>query len=246
MRVAFYNQMFGLNGRKLFSNIIGHYSVHFRNNRKKILKRMDINRTVEVVRKIDADVIGIAEVLEHQECDLRENLQRMGYKSIYFEKGHRTKFRKMHVKIVIASRADCKKIHIKGFPYENKMGGGGGIVGCYSLKYKLNLISVHLALTNKEIYSKQIIFLKKYIADLKDNVVLFGDFNSTADSLKEDFSNLKLVSNGARTCSLTPVLRRFYYKDIDHIFVKGINVSNFGDLEGYSDHKLVYADLEHN
>ena len=35
MRVAFYNQMFAMNGRSLFSNLIGHWAVHFQSKRER-------------------------------------------------------------------------------------------------------------------------------------------------------------------------------------------------------------------
>ena len=39
MRIAIYNQMFGLDGRSFLSNLFGHWAVHFQSNPKKMWKR---------------------------------------------------------------------------------------------------------------------------------------------------------------------------------------------------------------
>jgi len=67
MRVAFYNQMFGLNGRSLISYLVGHWAVHFQGSIKKAWKRVNVDRTVDLIKKSKADIIGIAEVLEGRE-----------------------------------------------------------------------------------------------------------------------------------------------------------------------------------
>lgn len=35
MRVAFYNQMFAMNGQSFFANLFGHWAVHFQNQRER-------------------------------------------------------------------------------------------------------------------------------------------------------------------------------------------------------------------
>ena len=62
--------------------------------------------------------------------------------------------------------------------------------------------------------------------------------------LKKYFPGFKLVTEEYKTCSLTPIMKWFYNKDVDHIFVKGFGVESIGTLEGRSDHKLIYADLK--
>src|SRR3989338_3362316 len=122
MRVAFYNQMFALNGKSFISNIIGHWAVHFQNNQKRIWKRTNLDKTIETIRKSEADIVAIAEVLEGQETELKEKLKEMGYNYVFFQNGNRTKFRKLYVKVAVASKFKCEKIKILDFPIENKIG----------------------------------------------------------------------------------------------------------------------------
>ena len=64
MRIAIYNQMFGLDGRSFLSNLFGHWAVHFQSNSNQIWKRINLDRTIEIIKESRADVIGICEVLE--------------------------------------------------------------------------------------------------------------------------------------------------------------------------------------
>ncbi len=75
MRVAVYNQMFGLNGKSFLSNLFGHWAVHYQKNPEKVFSRTDLNPTFEIVDKSDADVVGIVEVLEGQEKQLKNKLE---------------------------------------------------------------------------------------------------------------------------------------------------------------------------
>lgn len=244
MKIAFYNQMFALNGNKFFSTISAHYSVHFRNKSRRFWEKVDIDKTLEIIKKTEAEVVGIAEVLEGQELKLQNGLVKLGYKHVFFGQGHRTKLGKKHVKIAIASRIKCQKIEINGFPLKNKFGGGGGIVGCYLPDLDTTLVNVHLAAFREQVHSQQIKFLVDYLKNLKGKIVLMGDFNQNYKSLKSFFPDLELASGEIISFSLTPVLRKFKNEDIDHIFVKGLRPFCSGSLEGFSDHRLIYADLK--
>lgn len=243
MRIALYNQMFALNGKSPLANLIGHWAVHFQSNEENIWKRTDINRTIDVINKSKADVVGITEILEGQEKELAAKLNELGYKYLFFGSGHRTKFRKLYVKVVLASKIRCEQVEISGFPVKDEMGGGGGIIDCYFPELQLNLINVHLACAKKEKFLKQREFLRNYLEKKRNKIVLLGDFNSHYQGIKELFSNLQLVSEEIKTCSVTPLFKWFSCKDLDHIFVKGLTKESVGELKGYSDHKLIYVDL---
>lgn len=62
--------------------------------------------------------------------------------------------------------------------------------------------------------------------------------------IKNYFPELELVSDGNKTCSLTPIIKWFYWMDCDHILARGWKRKDYGEINGYSDHKLIYADLE--
>ena len=244
MRVAIYNSMYSLNGKSFWSSIVGHWAVHYQCSVKEIWKRTDINRTIEILKKSNADIVGICEILEGQEEELKKKLRAIGYGYIFFGNGHKTKFNRLRIKVVVASKIKCTKKEINGFPTKNELGGGGGVICCYFPTSKLNVLCVHFAiLQNKELYLKQINFLQNHIKRLKERIVLLGDFNNDHNKIKDYFDDLKLASDGNKTCSLTPIFRIIHFKDDDHIFVRNLEIKHTACLEGFSDHKLLYADL---
>ncbi len=108
MRIAFYNQMFGLNGKSFWSNIKGHYYVHFQSNPEKVWERVDLQGTIKTVSKSHADILGIIEVLEGQEKEIVKKLKKLGYNYFYFGKGHKMKYSRLHVIELIASKIKGK------------------------------------------------------------------------------------------------------------------------------------------
>ena len=83
MKVAVYNQMFGLNGKSLFGCVLGHYYVHGQKNPEKVLLRAKLSKTIRLVRKTKADIIGICEIYQGQENYLIKKLRQLGYIYIY-------------------------------------------------------------------------------------------------------------------------------------------------------------------
>lgn len=243
MRVAVYNQMFGLDGGNIVSALRGNLSVHYSQNPEKIYENSDISKTIEVVASSKADIISICEVLEGQEKELKEKLSGLGYKYIYFESGRKTNRSDLSMMVVFASKIKCEKVEVTDFPLKDGVGGGGGFVHCYFPELKLDVISVHIGYNKGSTYFQQLGFLQGYLKKLYGNVILMGDFNLSHEKLNEFFGDLTLASNGIKSCSTTPIIREFINEDYDHIFVKGFDNCNAGELEGYSDHKLIYVDL---
>lgn len=242
MRVAVYNQMFGLDGRSFFKNVIGHYCVHYQKNPGKVFSRANLNSTLEVIRGSEADIVGICEVYEGQENEIMQGLKRLGYRYIYFGKGHRFKFNNRHVVELIASKYQFKQIKINNWPLKNTLGGGGGLVVC---RFKdFTIFHIHLALPKRGFFNEQIEYMQRIIKKIDGRIILMGDFNYSWKDLQSYFPDFKLVTGEIKTCSLTPILRKFYNKDIDHVLVRGFEVENIGTLKGRSDHKLIYADLK--
>ncbi len=244
MRVAVYNQMFGLNGKSFWANVLGHWAVHYQANANKIWKKTNLDETIKIISKSNADIIGIVEVLEGQEDYLKKELKKLGYNFFNIGRGHKTKYSGLCVQEMIASKFKRIQKVAKMWPLENRLGGGGGIVHAYYEKKKFNLIFVHLGLPSRKVYREQLDFLQNYLKRIKGKVILFGDFNLSYFSLKSYFYDYDLVSGEVRSCSETPIMKWFYNKDVDHIFVNGFSSDNFGFLSGRSDHKLVYVDLK--
>ena len=234
--------MFGLNGRSLFSNILGHYYIHYQKNPEKVFSRTNLNSTFEIIKKSEADFIGICEVYEGQENEIQQGLKKLGYKYFYFGRGHRFKFNNRHVIELIASKIKGKQLGYKMWPVENRLGGGGGFV--VSEFPGLNVFHVHLALPVRNFFKNQINYMQEILGKLKGKTILMGDFNYTHEEIKQFFPDFELATGRIKTCSLTPVLNMFYNKDVDHIFVKGFETEKIGVLEGRSDHKLIYVDLK--
>lgn len=243
MRVAIYNQMFGLNGRNFFGNIIGHYFVHWKGDSKKVLKIANVKESVKVIGNSDADIIGICEVYEGQEKEICDRLKKKGYKYFYLGEGHRFEHNDKHVIEIIASKLKCKQLNFGKWPMENKMGGGGGYIVCKLLKENMNIVHIHLGMPSKKFFLKQIKYIQVVVKNLKGKTILMGDFNYRYCELKKYFPDFKLVSNMEKSCSMTPLFKWFYNKDVDHILVKGLKKVGNGSLEGRSDHKLIFADL---
>ncbi len=243
MRIAFYNQMFGLDGRYFWSNIIGHYYVHFNSNPERAWGRVDFGGTIKTVKKANADILGIIEILEGQEKDMIKRLRKLGYKYFYFGKGHKLKYSGLHVIELVASKIRGRQLNFKEWPVENHLGGGGGMVVCYFPELKLNVVQIHLGLPTKKFFFQQIKHTQKVLGELNGKIVLMGDFNECYDSVKHHFPELRLITGKIKTCSCTPLIKWFLYKDMDHMFVRGLKKKDVGFLEGRSDHKLIWADF---
>ncbi len=234
--------MFGLDGRSLFSNVIGHYYLHYQKHPEKVFSRANLNHTFGIIGKSKADIIGLCEIYEGQENEIIKGLKKQGYNYFYFGKGHRFRHNDRHVVELIASKIEGEQLEYKMWPVENRLGGGGGFV--VSKFSGLNVFHVHLGLPVRNFFEDQISYMQEILGKLKGKTVLTGDFNCTYEKIRDFFPDFELATGRIKTCSQTPGLNWFYNKDVDHILVRGFEVENAGTLEGRSDHKLVYADLK--
>lgn len=244
MRVALYNQMFGMNGNSVFSNVLSHWAVHFQKNVGKIHKKAKLMPTIKIIKKSKADIIGICEVLEGQEEKLEKELEKIGYSCCFFGEGHKTKHTKLSVKVAVASKVKCKPIEKDGFPVKNEFLGGGGYIRCNFPELKTDVWCVHLASPRKKrLYKKQMVFLQERIKKSKNKVILMGDFNLPFKRIKNVLGGLELASDEIKTCSVTPLFKFFKFDDIDHIFVEGYKSVGSRAIKGLSDHKLIMSEL---
>lgn len=236
--------MYSLNGKSFLGNIIGHWAVHYQDNANQIWKRADIKRTIEIIKKSNADIIGVCEVIAGQEKELEKKLHELGYAHVFFGNGHKTKYSRLIIKVVLASKIACVKKKTDNFPTIDELGGGGGFVSCYFPKLKLNVVCIHFAtVQRRSLYAKQILFLQKYIEEISGKIILLGDFNRSFNKIKSYFPNLELASSRNKICSTTPIFKMVHFRDDDHILVKNMKVKRASCILGYSDHKLLYAEL---
>lgn len=243
MRVAIYNQMFGLDGRSLLSNLLGHWAIHFQSNIKRIHDRVNFDRTINIIKKSNADIIGICEVLEGQHEYFKELLNKIGYRWVFFGRGHKLSHYNNHVIEIIASKIPCKEVKLGKWPVENRLGGGGGCSAIYIPQLKTHVFNAHLALPNRKYFQHQLEFISEKVKKIDEKIILLGDFNAPYTKIKRHFSGLRLISGEKKTCSITPLMKNFFWIDCDHIFAKGWEQKKVGELKGFSDHKLIYADV---
>lgn len=235
--------MFALNGNSFWQTLIGHWAVHYQVDPNEIWKRADIDKTVETIKKSNADIIGVVEVLEGQEEELKKKLKKIGYNFFYMANGHKTKYSKLHVQELIASKIKGRQHDTGEWPVEHRLGGGGGFAHVHYSGLRFHLILAHLGLPSKKYYWKQIKFMQDYLKKLDGKIVILGDFNIPYQILKSYISGFELVSGEIKSCSRTPIMRWFYNKDVDHILVRGFKGVKSGVIEGVSDHKLIYTDI---
>jgi hypothetical protein len=127
MRVAIYNQMFGLEGKSFWKNLLGHWAVHYQSNEKEIWKRTDLDRTIKIIQKVNPDIIGICEILCSQQKELKFKLKKIGYNYFSFSYGHKLKHYNIYVTELIISKFPFKRLHLAKWPVEDKLGGGGDL-----------------------------------------------------------------------------------------------------------------------
>ncbi len=93
-------------------------------------------------------------------------------------------------------------------------------------------------------FSKQEKFVNNCIKSFGKRIILAGDFNIDYEGLKKYFPGLVFLSGRIKTLFSQGVLKLWSNKDVDHILARGIKAKACGYLIGYSDHKLVWADLK--
>ncbi len=186
--------MFGLNGRNFWKNIIGHWAVHYQRDPERIWGRVDISKTIDIIQKSKAEIIGIVEVLEGQEKELKRGLREKGYNFFYLGKGHKTKYSELYVQELVASKIKGKQKETEEWPVEHRLGGGGGFVHVHYPRQQFHLLLAHLGLRSRKYHLKQIDFLQNYTRKLEGRVVILGDFNLSYQSLKPHFLGFDLVS----------------------------------------------------
>ena len=174
---------------------------------------------------------------------LKRMLNKRGYKYVHFGMGHKLKHHNVRVIELIASRFPFRKLKVGNWLVENRM-GGGGFGAVYIPKLNTTVFSIHLALSTRKYFYHQVNFVAEKIKKTKGKIILIGDFNLSYQKIKNYFPrDLKLISDERNTCSTTPIMNWFFCIDCDHILAKGWTKKKIGEIKGYSDHKLLYADL---
>ncbi len=237
--------MFGMDGRRLWSSLKGHYAVHFQDEPSIAYSQTNLCETIKTITSAEPEIVGISEILEGQEGEISEYLKQEKLKHYCFGSGHRTKYSNLTIKIALASRYPLTVCNDGEYPLHNEMGGGGGYLHCFVPDLNIDLFCVHLALpTKRELYQQQLRFLSEQVGKCANDVILMGDFNYSAGHFLKNFSSLTLLSQQLKTCSMTPGLHQLKFEAIDHILGRGFGTIDLGTICGRSDHRLIWVKLK--
>ena len=241
--IATYNQMYACDGISLFNWLRTHYH-HIRKNHQKVAELSDINRTIETIKKINPDILGLSEILGSTQrreiiSALRNELQ---YVDFHSGKGHRLGNGE-YVETLLATKRPSTSITTRHFNAPPEMGYGGGIV--QAKVDDIHVIQVHLPFPQgktKSTFDDQL----KYISEIAQDVhsrgekcIVMGDFNLPYRALG-GLSNLSELSPDKPTCPMTNRIS-FFQQNVDHILGSGFELSDNGIITGKSDHAMVWA-----
>ncbi len=250
MRFATYNMMYGMYGKTLFFNALGHLSIHVLRSKilTNFLSRFN-KKTVELMANTDADVLVINEVLGSlKEKEIIQEFKKRGYNFSCFGSA-RSPYEPLDMGTLIVSKNKFERLNLSVVA-KDKKGGVGGACAIYFKEKNLTVIGIHFGLLDKY-SSKQIVEIALFIEEqknLKRKVVLVGDFNMNSEELNSfsDFEELGLKN--ANMKGTTPdifEIKLFKFEAYDNIFfTDDLKLKKSDTVKGYSDHRLVWADLE--
>ena len=249
MRFATYNMMFGMYGRSAVLNLLGHFSFHGVHSvtLTKFFSRYN-DKDVEFVSKMSPDIVSLNEVLGTlKKEEIVSKLRERGFE--HFCWGVADHYESpMDIGTLIASKYEFEKLSFK-LPMSDHFGGGGGACAVYIKKKNLSILAVHLGL-DSELLLKQLKAVSGFVEDQKKKkrkVILMGDFNLEEQELDKNkgFKNLNLTgANKKDTSPDIDIIKRFNFKSVDNIFYdSSFKLKKSGVVDGYSDHRLVWADL---
>ena len=249
MRLATYNQMFGMYGRSPIMNILGHISFHILHSTKltNLFSRFN-KKDVEFVSKVNADIVSLNEVLGSlKKKEIKEELRKKGYKYFCWDRAEHYA-PSLDIGTLLASKEKFRKLEFD-LPMESHFGGGGGACAINLKNKNLSILAVHLGL-RKELIKKQLKTISKFVHEEKkknNDIILMGDFNLDEKKMESDsiFEELNLTeANDEKTSPNINFIKFFDFENVDNIFYcNSFKIEESEVLDGYSDHKLVWADI---
>lgn len=258
MRINFYNQMFGCNGRSLTELLYVHL-MHATQNYKPLERLQNLKKTVITATQNNPDVVGISEILgDGQREQLKEELKKHGFSYFHTGIGHGLgKKYNGNMESIIATKEQSECFYAPLFFAPSRSGFGGGVVGIFLPLKNLFILQVHLPLARiyrrtRASFNKQLKIIMNRVEDMiKKNpalqMIMMGDFNMSYRMLRKTDKRfdryLKKISFVGPTCTTSAFIRYFYKKDIDHMFGYNIEAQTSGFLEGASDHRLIWVDV---
>ena len=251
-----YNQMYAGDGRSLWGNAALHVW-HNLGRPDKMLEMADVGRTTELIEKVRPDILTVSEVLgDTQREELVGELEGLDYKHFHYGTGHGWPGSDQRVTNIVASRIPMEPLAIdREFTFSTKPGTGGGMAQVFFPDLNARLLQVHLAnqmgAEHMSVLGEQIAEVRSFVRDSIANgqrFLITGDFNMRFPEILERLiprgADVSKYSSDAPTCSATPVFRWIFNRNIDHAIGHGFNACNAHVIEGHSDHRGVYVELE--
>lgn len=231
-------------------NFVRVHLLHKFKKYKTLKKLVHIEETIKTIKKADADVIGINEVLgEWQRAILIEKLKQEGYTHFHFGQGHELTKKDGHVESLIATRIPSTAIFSPILKLPARHCFGGGLVGIHIQSHNIYVFELHLALSTKErrpFHIQQMNLVMKEVEKILQHspsakIIIMGDFNSSLSYLRFTFPQLASWHDtvfNTPTYSATNIMKWIYKRNLDHIFTIGTKAKNTAVIDGKSDHRL--------
>ncbi|HBB03264.1 MAG: hypothetical protein US89_C0006G0073 [Candidatus Peregrinibacteria bacterium GW2011_GWF2_38_29] len=250
LSVLVFNTCYSTNAKNLVGFLRTHAD-HYLNRHDKIEKYADLDRTLDVVKNKQPEILLLMEVLGGTQTDyLADKLRKNGYKSVHVGKGHGYGNAGKNVQLILATKQENETQDNIEFDVPKRPGNGGGMVSTVIKPLDCLVIGVHWPRKGLDTAKRKYLeVLKKIIRKNKcKRVILMGDLNMTPEKWRKNYSDLlpgfSLLSADSPTCSATFLFRNFYSKCLDLIYGKGFTTNKKEIIETYSDHKAVYVELE--
>ncbi|HEY4513461.1 MAG TPA: endonuclease/exonuclease/phosphatase family protein [Candidatus Paceibacterota bacterium] len=204
-----------------------------------------LKNAISLVENFSPDILCLNEVLvDTHGKELEKKLHEMGFTTIIYGVSlhHLPQFR---ISLVLATKAKAETIPFS-LSMENRPGGSGGAGSLFIPSENLAVLGVHLALpgTLLDTELEEVNTWMQNQKKLGRRVLVLGDFNTDKKQIDKKVPALSsFTETAAPTC---PSFKTLFKKSdcIDHIFFdESFQNVNSGVEAGYSDHKLVWAEL---
>lgn len=258
LRIVYYNHMYGHPGIWPWDNGRAHWFHILKKQYEPVIERADIARTIEDVRRANADIVVFSEVLGwKQRAEMEGALQREGYhQDIHFAQGHLLNPEFGHVEMLVATRMKTKQIFNPKLKVAQQSGRGGGMIGFEVPSFDMTIFGIHTPLPDNirgdaDEFDRQVELVlgeadKVYSGDPSRRIIVMGDWNMRHEKLIEKFPELRKytkISSDDPTCSMTHGFRLFDHRCVDYMLGLNVGFTDHGIMVGHSDHALVWVDV---
>ncbi len=242
--VLFHNIACGTKAVEFQRNVGFHVRGLFRKNTDYIRAQSSIEPSLGLVDALDQpEVVSFAEVFGEGQCDeFSEALGDRGYQSIHTGIGGSIGHEQFRV--LLATKKLSLPIDIPGAGDLDRQ--VGGMVAAHIPDEDCALLACHVS---KWWNTQELDVIEAFVKDMQTHsrFIACGDFNRRQRHLPEGIKNQDWYSpKRIPTCSLTPILRWFHKRRIDHLLGGGFDPIKKKVISRgiHSDHAALYSRLK--